>query len=86
MFSSGLILSRRWEGIHFRIMDVANTEGDKVIDLSAPEDLYDIAALLRDQERFVVESIRSEPPVRSRPWSAPPAPQHRGSTRGRTTR
>jgi fructose 1,6-bisphosphate aldolase/phosphatase len=40
-------------------MDVAYTEGDRVIDLSAPEDLYDIAALLRDQERFVVESVRS---------------------------
>jgi fructose 1,6-bisphosphate aldolase/phosphatase len=60
MFSSGLILSPKvGKGFTFRIMDVANTEGDKVIDLSAPEDLYDIAALLRDQERFVVESIRS---------------------------
>src|SRR5512143_3562898 len=60
MYSSGLILSPKvGKGFTFRIMDVTNTEGDKVIDLSAPEDLYDIAALLRDQERFVVESIRS---------------------------
>ena len=60
MFSSGLILSPKvGKGFTFRIMDVACTEGDRVIDLSAPEDLYDIAALLRDQERFVVESIRS---------------------------
>jgi fructose 1,6-bisphosphate aldolase/phosphatase len=60
MVSSGLILSPKvGKGFTFRIMDVAHTEGDLVIDLSAPEDLYDIAALLRDQERFVVESIRS---------------------------
>ncbi len=60
MFSAGLILSPKvGQGFTFRIMDVANTDGDKVIDLNAPEDLYDIAALLRDQERFVVESIRS---------------------------
>jgi fructose 1,6-bisphosphate aldolase/phosphatase len=30
-----------------------------VIDLSAPEDIYDIACLLRDNERFVVEKIHS---------------------------
>ncbi len=60
MFNAGLILSPKvGQGFSFRIMDVAHTEGDRVIDLCAPEDLYDIAALLRDQERFVVESIRS---------------------------
>ena len=60
MVSSGLILSPKiGAGYSFRIMDVGYTEGDRVIDLNAPEDLYDIAALLRDQERFVVESIRS---------------------------
>ncbi len=40
-------------------MDVGYTEADRVIELSAPEDLYDIAALLRDTERYVVESIWS---------------------------
>src|SRR3972149_2232447 len=60
MVNSGLILSPKiGHGYSFRIMDVEHTEGDRVIDLNAPEDLYDIAALLRDQERFVVESIRS---------------------------
>jgi fructose 1,6-bisphosphate aldolase/phosphatase len=60
MFNAGLILSPKiGKGFSFRIMDVEHTEGDRVIDLNAPEDLYDIAALLRDQERFVVESIRS---------------------------
>lgn len=60
MYSAGLILSPKiGRGFSFRIMDVEHTEGDRVIELNAPEDLYDIAALLRDQERFVVESIRS---------------------------
>jgi fructose 1,6-bisphosphate aldolase/phosphatase len=60
MVSSGLILSPKvGKGFTFRIMDVAYTEGDRMIDLNAPEDLYDIAALLRDQERFVVESVHS---------------------------
>jgi fructose 1,6-bisphosphate aldolase/phosphatase len=40
-------------------MDVSYTEGDRIIELNAPEDLYDIAALLRDNQRFVVESIHS---------------------------
>jgi fructose 1,6-bisphosphate aldolase/phosphatase len=40
-------------------MDVNHTEGDRVVELNAPEDLYDIAALLRDTHRFVVKSIRS---------------------------
>jgi fructose 1,6-bisphosphate aldolase/phosphatase len=47
------------KGFTLMIMDVEHTEGDKVIDLNAPEDLYDIAALLRDNERFVIGSIRS---------------------------
>jgi fructose 1,6-bisphosphate aldolase/phosphatase len=40
-------------------MDVNCTEGDRVIELVAPEQLYDIAALLRDPERYVVESVWS---------------------------
>ncbi|MGB7961932.1 MAG: fructose-1,6-bisphosphate aldolase/phosphatase [Propionicimonas sp.] len=60
MNTPGLILSPKMsQGFRFVIMDVANTEGDRVIELSAPEDLYSIAALLRDSERYVVESIWS---------------------------
>jgi fructose 1,6-bisphosphate aldolase/phosphatase len=40
-------------------MDVSYVDADKVIELNAPEELYDIAALLRDPERFVVESVYS---------------------------
>ena len=60
MNTAGLILSSDIsEGFRFRIMDVNYTEGDRVIELSAPEELYEIAALLRDNSRFVVESIFS---------------------------
>lgn len=60
MFSAGLLLSPELNnGFRFRIMDVNYTQGDRVIELNAPEDMYDIAALLRDNDRFVVESILS---------------------------
>ncbi|MBD3178217.1 MAG: fructose 1,6-bisphosphatase [Candidatus Latescibacteria bacterium] len=60
MYCSGLILSPKMsEGFSFDIMDVSYTEGDRVITLDAPEDIYDIAALLRDNQRYVVEKIRS---------------------------
>ena len=60
MYNSGLMLSPAMnKGFRFVIMDVEYTEGDRVIELNAPEDLYDIAALLRDNERFVVEAIYS---------------------------
>ncbi len=60
MNTPGLILSPKMnKGFKFVIMDVNHTEGDRVIELSAPEEIYDIAALLRDGERYVVESIWS---------------------------
>jgi len=36
-----------------------NPKGDRLIKLSAPEDIYKIAALLRDGERFAIQSIHS---------------------------
>ncbi|MCC5810859.1 MAG: fructose 1,6-bisphosphatase [Ectothiorhodospiraceae bacterium] len=60
MNTPGLLLSPTLtEGFTFVIMDVAHTAGDRVIELNAPEDLYRIAALLRDPERYVVESVWS---------------------------
>ncbi len=60
MNTPGLILSPKIaKGYRFIIMDVSYTEGDRIIELNAPEDLYDIAALLRDPERYVVESVWS---------------------------
>ncbi len=60
MNTPGLILSPKMShGYRFVIMDVSNTTGDRIIELNAPEEIYDIAALLRDPERFVVESVWS---------------------------
>jgi len=60
MYNAGLILSPSMnKGFRFVIMDVNYTEGDRVIELNAPEELYDIAALLRDNQRFVIEAIYS---------------------------
>jgi fructose 1,6-bisphosphate aldolase/phosphatase len=60
MNTPGLLLSPELsKGFRFRVMDVSHTEGDRVIDLDAPEDLYRLAALLRDNGRYVVESIYS---------------------------
>jgi len=60
MYNSGLILSPEvGKGFVFVVMDVEHTHGDRRIELSTPEEAYDLAALLRDNGRFVVESIRS---------------------------
>ena len=60
MNTPGLILSPELtEGLDFHIMDVDYTKGERVITLSTPNDLYKIAALLRDTNRFVVESVTS---------------------------
>lgn len=60
MHTPGLILSPDIKkGFKFVIMDVAFTEADRIIELITPEETYDIAALLRDNGRFIVESIFS---------------------------
>lgn len=60
MHCSGLILSPRMrKGFVFEIMDVVYRKYDRVITLAAPEDLYNLAALLRDDRRFAIRSIRS---------------------------
>ncbi len=60
MNTPGLILSPKiGQGFRFVIMDVTCAEADRVIELDAPEALYDIAALLRDPERYAVESVWS---------------------------
>ncbi len=60
MHCSGLILSPGIsKGFKFLVMDVEHTAADRLIELNTPEDLYDLAALLRDNERFVIASIHS---------------------------
>ncbi len=60
MNTPGLLLAPKMsKGFRFVVMDVQHTSGDRVIELNAPEDLYDLAVLLRDPERFVIESVWS---------------------------
>jgi fructose 1,6-bisphosphate aldolase/phosphatase len=56
--NAGLLLSPSMgKGFTFTVMDVNYTKADKVIKLNVPEDYYDLATLLRDPERYVIESI-----------------------------
>lgn len=60
MNTPGFLLSPAMaRGFRFVVMDVSHTEGDRVITLDTPEQLYDLAALLRDPERYVIESVCS---------------------------
>lgn len=59
MYCAGLMLPKMIEGFTFNIIDMDNTEGDSIIQLNTPEDYYKITALLRDNERFGIESIVS---------------------------
>ena len=59
MYCGGLMLPRLSQGFTFNIIDMDNTEGDSIISLHAPEDYYKLAVLLRDNERFGIDSIVS---------------------------
>ncbi|KJS29901.1 MAG: fructose 1,6-bisphosphatase [Desulfatitalea sp. BRH_c12] len=60
MHCAGLILSHRMrKGFRFQIMDVVYKAHDRAITLEAPEDQYNLAALLRDEERFAIRAIHS---------------------------
>ena len=59
MYCAGLMLPKLMAGFTFNILDMNNTTGDSIIKLNAPEDAYHIAILLRDNERFAIESITS---------------------------
>jgi len=60
MHCPGLILSPRMrQGFRLIIMDVLYKEYDREIGLDAPEDIYNMAALLRDQNRYAIRRIES---------------------------
>ncbi len=59
MYCAGLMLPKMIKGFRFDIIDMNNTEGDLMISLQAPEDIYKIALLLRDNERFGIKAIYS---------------------------
>ena len=59
MYCAGLMLPKLTKGFRFTIVDMDNTDGDSVIELNAPEDYYQLAALLRDNERFGISAIHA---------------------------
>ena len=59
MYCGGLMLPPMIKGFAFHIIDMDNTAGDSIIELNAPEDAYHLAALLRDNERFGIDSVYS---------------------------
>ncbi len=60
MNTPGLMLAPSLaKGFRWVVMDVDHTGGDRVVELQTPEELYLLAGLLRDAERFVVESVWS---------------------------
>jgi fructose 1,6-bisphosphate aldolase/phosphatase len=60
MYCGGLLLKPEMsQGFTFRIMDMDCTTGDRLIDLDAPEDYYNIVALLRDETRYAIDSVWS---------------------------
>lgn len=60
MWSPGLMLSPDvGKGFTFEIVDTEYLKGEKSVLLKAPEDLYDIAALLRETRRYVIKNIYS---------------------------
>jgi fructose 1,6-bisphosphate aldolase/phosphatase len=59
MYCAGLMLPPMIKGFRFHIIDMDNPKGDSVIKLDAPEEVYHIAALLRDNERFGIDAIYS---------------------------
>lgn len=59
-FCGGLLLTPKMHaGFRFKIIDMDYSKGDRVIYLNAPEEMYKIVALLRDNERFAIEAIYS---------------------------
>ena len=59
MYCAGLMLPKMKVGFQFTIIDMEHAGGDKVVDLEAPERHLDLAILLRDENRFGIQSIRS---------------------------
>ncbi|MFH1565814.1 MAG: fructose 1,6-bisphosphatase [bacterium] len=58
-FNSGLLLPTMKKGFVFTIIDMDNTDGDRVIELKVAERHLDVASLLRDENRYGVLSVRS---------------------------
>jgi fructose 1,6-bisphosphate aldolase/phosphatase len=59
MYCAGLMLPKMKVGFRFTVIDMEHVGADKVIELDTPEQHIDLAILLRDENRFGVQSIYS---------------------------
>lgn len=59
LYNGGLMLPAMKKGFKFRIIDMEHAHGDRVVDLVSPEEHVDLAILLRDENRFGIQSIHS---------------------------
>lgn len=59
LFCAGLMLPKMQDGFKFTVIDMEHHGADKVIELNAPEEHLDLAMLLRDENRFGIQSIHS---------------------------
>jgi fructose 1,6-bisphosphate aldolase/phosphatase len=60
MHNGGLLLSPKLhKGFTFTIIDMDHRDRDRLIRLDVPERAWDVAALLKDPDRFTVEAIHS---------------------------
>ena len=57
MFCAGLMLPKMKEGFTFTVIDMEHAGADKVVELKTPEEHIDLAMLLRDENRFGVQSV-----------------------------
>jgi fructose 1,6-bisphosphate aldolase/phosphatase len=59
MYCAGLMMPKMKAGFRFKVIDMEHPGADRVIELEAPEGHIDLAILLRDENRFGVQSIHS---------------------------
>ncbi len=59
MYCAGLMLPKMKPGFRFTVIDMEHVGADRVLDLDAPEGHLDLAILLRDENRFGIQSIYS---------------------------
>ncbi len=59
LYCAGLMMPKMRPGFKFTVIDMEYPHGDRVIELSAPEEHLDLALLLRDENRFGIQAIHS---------------------------
>lgn len=59
LYCAGLMLPKLRDGFRFTVIDMEHADGDRMIELVAPEEHIDLAMLLRDENRFGVQAIHA---------------------------